>query len=173
MFNGKIDFMDFNKIRINYGGKLTCKGIFNFKFIIFLIISGLFLIILISIYSVKSQNLSKILSEIADLQSKNSQIDNEINIMSNKIIQDEINLKDLNNNINQINIDLQKEEQKEKEETEKNKVFLSQKEEMEKAIDSLNQELKTESDLKEVYIQKISSLKGLLESSQKEYKKLL
>ena len=29
MFDGKIDFMDFNKIKINYGGKLTCRKIFK------------------------------------------------------------------------------------------------------------------------------------------------
>ena len=45
MFDGKIDFMDFNKIKINYGGKLTCRKIFKGKYIIFLIISFICLII--------------------------------------------------------------------------------------------------------------------------------
>ena len=54
MFDGKIDFMDFNKIKINYGGKLTCRKIFKKKYIIFLILSAILLIVLISLYTVKN-----------------------------------------------------------------------------------------------------------------------
>ena len=76
MFDGKIDFMDFNKIKINYGGKLTCRKIFKKKYIIFLIISVIILIVLISLYTVKNNKIIEIQKDIKNLEDEKSKLEN-------------------------------------------------------------------------------------------------
>ena len=173
MFDGKIDFMDFNKIKINYGGKLTCRKIFKRKYLIFLAISIIGLIFLISLYTIKNRKIKGFSMEIKQIESKNEELDEKSNLLKTKNIQEEMRLSQSQTQVriteNSIDI-LKKTEQNTQQ---KNLELIAEKEKLEKQSASLNNQLKKEKELKEVYEQKISSLKTLLESLKTEYEKLL
>ena len=78
MFDGKIDFMDLNKIKINYGGKLTCRKIFKKKYIIFLIVSVIILIVLISLYTVKNKNIITAEVDLKGFEEQKSKLESTI-----------------------------------------------------------------------------------------------
>ena len=173
MFDGKIDFMDFNKIKINYGGKLTCRKIFKGIYIIFLVVLILCLIILITFYSIKNNKITGISMEIKETKNKISEIDNNLSLIKNKNLEEEINLSKFQEQKNIIEnqiIILNKNEVNIKKKNEEIKI---EKDKLEKQNTNLNTQLKTEIELKDVYDQKISSLTNLLESLKKEYEKLL
>ena len=102
MFDGKIDFMDFNKIKINYGGKLTCRKIFKGRYIIFLVVLILCLIILVTFYSIKNNKIAGISIEIKETKNKISEIDNNLSLIKNKNLEEEINLSKFKDQMNII-----------------------------------------------------------------------
>ena len=173
MFDGKIDFMDFNKIKINYGGKLTCRKIFKRKYIIYLVISMLCLIFLISLYTIKNNKIKGATMEIKEIVTKNDEMSEKINSLRTQNIQEEMKLSESQSQNSIIKNELSMLNTKEKNTKKTNLELLSEKEKLEKQSASLNTQLKTETELKEVYEQKISSLTTLLESLEKEYEKLL
>ena len=173
MFDGKIDFMDFNKIKINYGGKLTCRKIFKKKYIIFLIISVIILIVLISLYTVKNNKIIEIQKDIKNLEDEKSKLENNYISIKNKNNNEEMTLNQNKNEINvlknQIN-DISSKEEKTKEE---NKNIIKQRDDLEKQSSALSLQLKEEYEMKNVYDQKISSLTTLLSNLKIEYNKLI
>lgn len=172
MFDGKIDFMDFNKIKINYGGKLTCRKIFKKKYIIFLILSIIALIILITIFTVKNKKILTTQADIQDLENQKSNLENSFNLVKVKNNEQEMELNKYKNQINILlndNKDLNDKEDKAKKE---NKDTITQRDDLEKRSTTLSLQLKTEYDLKDVYEQKISSLQILLDNLKIEYNKL-
>jgi len=174
MFDGKIDFMDFNKIKINYGGKLTCRKVFKKKYILFLLFSILLIIILICIYARKKSQISEISILMKQLENEKSQIENSLNMISTQNQEEQINYSKLINEINIMDEDVKQIEQRKKTIEDQNSEIISQRKELEEESAELSQQLKTEMELKEdVYDKKISSLTELLESLQKEYQKLL
>jgi len=173
MFDGKIDFMDFNKIKINYGGKLTCRKVFKKKYLLFLIFSIILIIILIYFYANKKKQISDITILMKELEKEKSQIENNLNILSTQKLEGEMNLNKLENEINIMSEDVNQVEKRKKTIEDQNSQIISQKKELENESTSLSQKLKTETELKDVYDQKISSLNTLLESLKKEYEKLL
>jgi len=174
MFDGKIDFMDFNKIKINYGGKLTCRKVFKKKYILFLLFSILLIIILICIYARKKSQISEISILMKQLENERSQIENSLNMISTQNQEEQINYSKLINEINIMDEDVKQIEQRKKTIEDQNSEIISQRKELEEESAELSQQLKTEMELKEdVYDKKISSLTELLESLQKEYQKLL
>ena len=173
MFDGKIDFMDFNKIKINYGGKLTCRKIFKRKYIIFVIISMLCLIFLVSLYTIKNRKVTGYSIEKKEIESKTEEIDEKITIMKNKNNEQELTLSKIHTKINILQNEI-KMKNKDKQNAQKMKEEMSaEKEKLEKRNATLSSELKKETELKEVYEQRISSLKALLSSLKIEYEKLL
>ena len=172
MFDGKIDFMDFNKIKINYGGKLTCRKIFKKKYIIFLILSIIILITLIAIFTVKNKKILTIQADIQDYENQKTTLENNYNLVKMKNNDEEMDLnryKNQNNIIrNDINDMMSKEEKAKKE----NQEIITQRDELEKKSTSLSIQLKSEYELKDVYEQQISSLQTLLNNLKIEYNKL-
>ena len=162
MFDGKIDFMDFNKIKINYGGKLTCRKIFKKKYIIFLILSIIILITLIAIFTVKNKKILTIQAYIQDYENQKTTLDNNYNLVKMKNNDEEMDLnryKNQNNIIrNDINDMMSKEEKAKKE----NQEIITQRDELEKKSTSLSIQLKSEYELKDVYEKQISYLQILL-----------
>ena len=173
MFDGKIDFMDFNKIKINYGGKLTCRKIFKKKYIIFLILSILLLIILISIYSVKNSKISGILIEIKELEDEKNKIENSLNLLTTQNMEEDINYNKFKSQVDLMEKDIEKKIEEKKEIENQNSQIISERDTLERRSTSLSMQLKTEMELKEVHEQKKTSLNTLLESLKKEYEKLL
>ena len=173
MFDGKIDFMDFNKIKINYGGKLTCRKIFKGRYIIFLTISIICLIIVISFYTIKNNKLSGISIEIKETQNKISEIDNNLSLIKNKNLEEEINLNKFKEQSDIMDNSIKILTKNEANIKKKNDEIKTEKDKLEKQSANLNAQLKTEIELKDVYNQKISSLTNLLESLKIEYEKLL
>ena len=155
MFDGKIDFMDFNKIKINYGGKLTCRKIFKRKYLIFLAISIIGLIFLISLYTIKNRKIKGFSMEIKQIESKNEELDEKSNLLKTKNIQEEMRLSQSQTQvrITENSIDILK--KTEKNTQQKNLELIAEKEKLEKQSASLNNQLKKETELKEVYEQKI------------------
>ena len=173
MFDGKIDFMDFNKIKINYGGKLTCRKIFKRKYVIFLIISLICIITLSSILAMKNKKISGILIEIKEVREQKFQLDNSINLIKKQNTEDEINLINFQNQLDVIKSDIEEKNKIEEEAKKKNTEIISERDSLERKSTTLSQQLKTEMELEEVYKQKISSLTTLLNSLKIEYEKLL
>ena len=165
--------MDFNKIKINYGGKLTCRKIFKKKYIIFLILSILFLIILISIYSVKNSKISGILIEIKELEDEKNKIENSLNLLTTQNMEEDINYNKFKSQVDLMEKDIEKKIEEKKEIENQNSQIISERDTLERRSTSLSMQLKTEMELKEVYEQKKTSLNTLLESLKKEYEKLL
>jgi len=172
MFDGKIDFMDFNKIKINYGGKLTCRKIFKKKYIIFLILSAILLIVLISLYTVKNNKISSIQSDIKIYEEQKNDLENTYNYIKNKNHEEEMELIKFKNQINVIKNDINDISSKDEKAKKENKDIITQRDNLEKKSTSLSVQLKTEYELKEVYNQKISSLNTLLSNLKIEYNKL-
>ena len=173
MFDGKIDFMDFNKIKINYGGKLTCRKIFRGKYIIFLIISIICLIFLVSLLLIKNKKITDISIEIKTIEDDITQIEQLINTMKNKNMNDEIRLSEQKNKIETLKNEIRDKNKKEQEYKKRNEEITKQKDELEKKSALLSTQLKTEMELQEVYDQKNASLTNLLESLKIEYDKLV
>ena len=173
MFDGKIDFMDFNKIKINYGGKLTCRKIFKKRFIIYLVVSILCLILLIFIYTIRNNKLSGISMEIKEIQNKKLELDNNLSLIKNQNFEESINLINFQDQMNSIKNEIIIKNKTEGQIKKKNEEIKLEKDKLEKQGANLNTQLKTEIELKDVYNQKISSLTNLLESLKKEYAKLL
>ena len=173
MFDGKIDFMDFNKIKINYGGKLTCRKIFKKRFIIYLVVSILCLILLIFIYTIRNNKLSGISMEIKEIQNKKLELDNNLSLIKNQNFEESINLINFQDQMNSIKNEIIIKNKTEGQIKKKNEEIKLEKDKLEKQSANLNTQLKTEIELKDVYNQKISSLTNLLESLKKEYEKLL
>ena len=174
MFDGKIDFMDFNKIKINYGGKLTCRKVFKKKYILFLLFSIILIIILICLYASEKSKISEIAIIMKQLENEKSQIENSLNMISTQNQEEEINYNKLINEINIMNEDVKQIEERKKTIEDQNSEIISQRKELENESTELSQKLKTEMELKEdVYDKKIASLNALLESLKKEYEKLL
>ena len=173
MFDGKIDFMDINKIKINYGGKLTCRKIFKRKYIIFLIIAMLCLIFLVSLYTIKNRKVTGYSIEKKEIESKTEEIDEKITIMKKKNSEQELTLSKIHTKINILQNEI-KMKNKDKQNAQKMKEEMSaEKEKLEKQNATLSSQIKKETELKEVYEQRISSLKALLSSLKIEYEKLL
>ena len=78
MFDGKIDFMDFNKIKINYGGKLTCRKVFKKKYLLFLIFSFILIIFLVYLYANKKSQISEITILMKQLENDKNQIEDNL-----------------------------------------------------------------------------------------------
>lgn len=172
MFDGKIDFMDFNKIKINYGGKLTCRKIFKKKYIIFLILSVIILITLITLYTVKNKNINAIQAEIKDFENQKSNLESSFTLVRIKNHEEEMDLNEYKNKINLIENDLNDMNGKEEKAKKDNKEIKTQRDDLEKKSTALSLQLKTEYELKEVYEKKISSLTVLLDNLKIEYTKL-
>ena len=172
MFDGKIDFMDFNKIKINYGGKLTCRKIFKKKYIIFLILSLIGLIVLISLYTVKNKNINSASNDIENYKKRQSEIENNYNEVKTRNDKEEIDLSQYRNQITSIKNDIEGVSRKEESIKKVNKQIKTERDELEKRSTSLSLEYKTQFELKGVYEQKISSLTTLLNSLKTEYEKL-
>ena len=172
MFDGKIDFMDFNKIKINYGGKLTCRKIFKKKYTIFLILSLIVNIFLVSLYTIKSNKIKGIIIEMKELDEQKSQTDNSINLLKKQNNEDTINISNLQNEIESIKLDIEEKTKKEEDTKNINKQKKDEKSTLEKRNTVLSSQLKTENELKEVYQQKISSLDTLLKNLKIEYEKI-
>lgn len=173
MFDGKIDFMDFNKIKINYGGKLTCRKIFRKKYIIFLVLSIICLIILAVILAIKSRNIAGISIDIKNLEGEIALIDKDINMLKIQNMDEEINLSNKQRDIEIMKSQIREKNKKEQEYKKKNDEIIKEREELEKKSTSLTAQLKAEMELKAVYDQKNTSLTTLLESLKIEYEKLL
>ena len=172
MFDGKIDFMYFNKIKINYGGKLTCKKIFKKKYIIFLILSIIALITLITIFTVKNKKILTIQVDIQDAESQKSNLENSFNLVKIKNDEQEMELNNCKNQINILLNDIKDMTDKEDKAKKENQDTITQRDDLEKRSTTLSQQLKTEYELKDVYEQKISSLQVLLDNLKIEYNKL-
>ena len=173
MFDGKIDFMDFNKIKINYGGKLTCRKIFKKKYIIFLIVSVIILIVLISLYTVKNKDIITAEVDLKGFEEQKSQLESSYNLIKNKNQEEEMNLNKFKNQINVIRKDIYDVRNKEERAKMENKDIINQRDDLEKKSAFLSVQLKTEYELKDVYDQKISSLTVLLDNLKIEYNKLI
>ena len=173
MFDGKIDFMDFNKIKINYGGKLTCRKIFKRKYVIFLIILIFGLIFLISLYTIKNRKIIGDTMEIKEIENKISKIEENINVLKTKKSEQNIALSNSQKKLKSIQIDIKDLNNEQNIEKLKNSENRLEKVKLEKQETSLNSQLTKEKELKEVYEQKISSLITLLDSLKIEYEKLL
>ena len=173
MFDGKIDFMDFNKIKINYGGKLTCRKIFKKKYIIFLIVSVIILIVLISLYTVKNKNIITAEVDLKGFEEQKSKLESSYNLIKNKNQEEEMNLNKFKNQINVIRKDIYDVRNKEERAKMENKDIINQRDDLEKKSASLSVQLKTEYELKDVYESKISSLTMLLDNLKIEYNKLI
>ena len=172
MFDGKIDFMDFNKIKINYGGKLTCRKIFKRKYLIFLIISIILLIFVVTLYSIKNNKIKGISIEIKSLINQQEKLENSITLLTNQNSEEKINLNTFQKDLDSMNNDILELIQKEEIAKNINAKNTDEKIKLEKSNKDLTSKLKTETELKEVYLQKISSLNNLLESLKIEYEKL-
>ena len=172
MFDGKIDFMDFNKIKINYGGKLTCRKIFKKKYIIFLIASVIILIVLISLYIIKNNNIITTQVDIKNFEEEKYKLDSNYNLVKIKNQEEEMNLNKYKNQINIISKDINDIKSKEEKIKNENKNIKGQRDDLEKKSTSLSIELKTQYELKQVYEQKLSSLTILLDNLKIEYNKL-
>ena len=172
MFDGKIDFMDFNKIKINYGGKLTCRKIFKKKYIIFLILSIICLIVLISLYTVKNKEIYSKTSDIDTYKKKQSDVENNFNLVKHRNTEEEIELNKFRNEINIIKNNIEDVSNRETNIKKINKEIKQERDELEKRSTTLSLNYKTEFELKNVYEQKITSLTTLLESLKTEYEKL-
>ena len=173
MFDGKIDFMDFNKIKINYGGKLTCRKIFKKKYIIFLIVSVIILIVLISLYSVKNKKIITTQVDLKDFEAQKKKIEDSYYIIKNKNHEEEIDLNRFRNQINVLKKDIYDIKNKEERIKTENRDIINQRDDLERQSTSLSLQLKTEYELKDVYDQKISSLTVLLDNLKIEYQKLV
>ena len=173
MFDGKIDFMDFNKIKINYGGRLTFRKIFKKKYLIFLIFSFSLLASLVVFYIIKNNQIAGVTMEIKELNEKQSQIDNSFDLLKSQNYEDELNLKKFKNEIVVIQDDVYKISAQEETTKKKNADIIKEKEKYEKQSATLSAQLKTETELKDVYNQRISSLSTLLDSLKMEYRKIL
>jgi chromosome segregation ATPase len=164
--------MDFNKIKINYGGKLTCRKIFKKKYIIFLILSLIGLIVLISLYTVKNKNINSASNDIENYKKRQSEIENNYNAVKTRNDKEEIDLSQYRNQITSIKNDIEGVSRKEESIKKVNKQIKTERDELEKRSTSLSLEYKTQFELKGVYEQKISSLTTLLNSLKTEYEKL-
>ena len=102
MFDGKIDFMDFNKIKINYGGKLTCRKIFKRKFLIFVILSNICIIIFAVLFSLKNKKIEGIMIETKEFLEQISEMENSVNLTKKQNMEDEKNLNEFQNQIDKI-----------------------------------------------------------------------
>ena len=173
MFDGKIDFMDFNKIKINYGGKLTCRKIFKKKYIIFLIASVIILIVLISLYTVKNNNIITTQVDIKNFEERKSKLDSNYILVKNKNQEEEMNLNQYKNQINTIRKEISEIKSKEEKIKKENLNIKTQRDDLEKKSTSLSIELKTQYELKEVNEKKLSSLTVLLDNLKIEYNKLV
>ena len=173
MFDGKIDFMDFNKIKINYGGKLTCRKIFKKRFLIFVILSIISIIFLAILFTVYNRKLEGILIETKEFIEQKSQIDNIINSTKNQNIEEEKNLYEFQGAVEIIRNDLKEINKKEESIKATNTEIISERDKLERKSTSLSEQLKTEMELKEVYQQKLNSLNTLLNSLKIEYDKLM
>ena len=132
MFDGKIDFMDFNKIKINYGGKLTCRKIFKKKYIIFLIVSVIILIVLISLYTVKNKNIITAEVDLKGFEEQKSKLESSYNLIKNKNQEEEMNLNKFKNQINVIRKDIYDVRNKEERAKMENKDIINQRDDLEK-----------------------------------------
>ena len=173
MFDGKIDFMDFNKIKINYGGKLTCRKIFKKKYIIFLIVSIIILIVLISLYIVKNKKIITTQADIKDSEEQRSKLETSFNSVKNRNQEEELNLNNFKNQINVIKKDIYNVRNQEERIKLENKDYINQRNDLEKQSSSLSVKLKTIYELKDTYDEKISSLSALLANLKVEYNKLI
>ena len=165
--------MDFNKIKINYGGKLTCRKIFKKKYLIFLVFSLILIIFLIYLYANKKKQISDITILMKQLEKDKSQIEYNLNILSTQKLEGEMNLNQLENEINIMFEDVTQIEKRKNTLEEQNSQIITLKKNLENDSADLSQNLKTEMELKDVYSQQISSLNTLLESLKKEHEKLL
>ena len=165
--------MDFNKIKINYGGKLTCRKIFKKKYFIFLIVSIIILIVLISLYTVKNKNIITTQVDIKDFEEQKSKLEISYNLVKNKNQEEEMNLNKFKNQINVIRKDIYNIKNQEERIKMGNKDIINQRNDLEKKSTSLSIQLKTLYELKNVYDEKISSLTVLLKNLEIEYNKLL
>ena len=173
MFDGKIDFMDFNKIKINYGGKLTCRKVFKRKYIIFIILSTLLIITLVIIYSSINKKISGINIELKELDERRNQIEYGLKLIRNQNAEEDINLIKFKNQKDIMQIEIKEKEKNEEEIQKSNTVIIEERDNLESRSTLLSVQLKTEMELKEVYLQKITSLTSLLESLKVEFEKLL
>ena len=172
MFDGKIDFMDFNKIKINYGGKLTCRKIFKKKYIIFLILSIISLLVLIYFYTVKNKNITNTTYDIESYKTKKLEVENNYNIVKNRNTEEEIDLNKFRNQINVIKNDIQGISKQEDDKKKLNKEIKAERDKLEKQSTSLSLKYKAEYGNKYIYGQKIESLTTLLHTLKTEYEQL-
>jgi hypothetical protein len=172
MFDGKIDFMDFNKIKINYGGKLTRRKIFKRKFLIFVILSNICIIIFAVLFSLKNKKIEGIMIETKEFLEQISEIENNLNLTKKQNMEDEKNLNEFQNQIDKIKNEIKEITEKEESIKAKNNDIISERDKYERQSTTLSMQLKTETELKEIYQQKISSLSTLLNSLKIEYDKL-
>ena len=111
--------------------------------------------------------------EIKEIENKKLEIDKNLSLMRNKNLEESIILSDFQKEIDIITdeiANMNKIQEQIKKEYEDIKL---EKDKLEKQNTNLNTQLKTETELKDVYNQKISSLTNLVESLKKEYEKLL
>jgi hypothetical protein len=172
MFDGKIDFMDFNKIKINYGGKLTCRKIFKRKFLIFVILSNICIIIFAVLFSLKNKKIEGIMIETKEFLEQISEMENSVNLTKKQNMEDEKNLNEFQNQIDKIKNEIKEINEKEESIKAKNNDIITERDKYERQSTTLSVQLKTETELKEIYQQKISSLSTLLNSLKIEYDKL-
>ena len=172
MFDGKIDFMDFNKIKINYGGKLTCRKIFKKKYIIFLILSIIALFVLIYFYTVKNKNITTTASDIDYYKQKQLEVESNYNIVKNRNTEEEIDLSKFRNQINIMKNDIQDISTKEENMKKQNKEIKTERDQLEKRSTTLSIQYKADFSNKYMYEQRISSLTSLLNSLKIEYEQL-
>lgn len=173
MFDGKIDLSDFDKVNLNYGGKITGKKMFELRFILFFFI---YIIIIVSLSVIlykkkeelnqKSYALSQRIQESAYLQRNITSLSLLEKEEQEKINERKEQIEKIKQELDpkKINYENLLQEYKQKEE---------QRNILEKKSASLSLQLKTETELEDVYQQKISSLNNLLSSLKKEYQKLL
>ena len=95
------------------GEKLTCRKIFKKKYTIFLILSLIVNIFLVSLYTIKSNKIKGITIEMKELDEQKSQIDNSINLLKKQNNEDVINISNLQNEIESIKIDIEEKTKKE------------------------------------------------------------
>lgn len=172
MFDGKIDFMDFNKIKINYGGKLTCRKIFKKKYIIFLILSIICLLVLIYFYTVKNKNITNTTYDIESYKTKKLEVENNYNIVKNRNTEEEMDLNKFRNQINVIKNDIQGISKQEDDKKKLNKEIKAERDKLEKQSTSLSLQYKAEYGNKYMYEQRIASLTTLLHTLKTEYEQL-
>jgi hypothetical protein len=164
--------MDFNKIKINYGGKLTCRKIFKKKFLIFVILSNICIIIFAVLFSLKNKKIEGIMIETKEFLEQISEMENSVNLTKKQNMEDEKNLNEFQNQIDKIKNDLKEINEKEESIKAKNNDIITERDKYERQSTTLSVQLKTETELKEIYQQKISSLSTLLNSLKIEYDKL-